>query len=189
MNTIFKKATSFLLPVMAIAFLCTVFTSCSDDDDPIPQYETVRIEKEVSRVAVPLSNTEGILTNPNMGIEGWMCNNTEQVKHTLTTEFLNRYPEVLNVDFSKYTLVFYRSLVLNYSQVDKVDYYFSRCIAKRDEPGYGTYRINSTLYYDNGNYWTVDDKDSYIMQIAFLVPRIDIASPVTVTENVQSISK
>lgn len=188
MNNIFKKATFILLPMMLTA-LCTVFTSCSDDDDPVPQYETVKIEGEVSRIAVPLNNTEGILTNPNMGIEGWMCNNADQVKLTQTPEFLSRYPEVLNVDFSKYTLVFYRTLVLNYSDLDKVDYYFSRCIAKRDEPGYGTYRVNSTLYYDNGNDWTVNDNDSYIMQIAFLVPRIKIAAPVTVNEGVLSIHK
>ncbi len=186
-KTLMMKKSVALLSVLLIA-LCTVFTSCSDDDDPMPQYETVRIEGEVSRVAVPLNNTEGILSNPNMGVEAWMCNNADQLEQTLSKEYLDRYPEVLDVDFSKYTVVFYRSLVLNYSQLDKVDYYFERCIAKSDESGYGTYRVNSTLVYDNNNDWTVDDGDCYIMQIAFTVPRIQIASPVTVVENVQTLS-
>ncbi|MDE6308557.1 MAG: hypothetical protein K2L81_00025 [Muribaculaceae bacterium] len=185
MKKLLKK---ILFPVMMLS-VCSVFTACMDDDDPTPQYETVKIEQEISRVAVPLKDNEGILTNPNMGVEAWMCNSAEQVKATLSEAFLKKYPEILDVDFTKSTVVFYRTLVLNYSQLDKVDYGFYRCVAKRDEPGYGTYRVNSTLMYNNNNNWAIDDDDSYIMQIAFTVPRIPIAAPVTVNEGVQSLAR
>lgn len=184
MKQLLKNA---LLPLIMFS-LCFVATSCSDDDDPTPQYETVKIDQEISRVAVPLNDNKGILTNPNMGVEAWMCSSVEQVKATLSEEFLKAYPEILDVDFTQNTVVFYRTLVLNYSQLDHVDYGFYRCVAKRDEPGYGTYRVQSTLFYDNHSDWTVDDNDSYIMQIAFTVPRIPIAAPVTVTEGVQSLA-
>ncbi len=183
MKQLLKK---LLLPLMILP-MCAVTSACSDDDDPTPQYETVKIGEEVSRVSVPLNNTEGILSNPNMGVEAWMCSSAEQVKATLSEKFLQSNPEILDVDFAQYTVVFYRTLVLNYSQLDHVDYGFYRCVAKRDEPGYGTYRVNSTLVYNNNNNWEVDDNDSYIMQIAFTVPRIPVAAPVTVVEAVQSL--
>ncbi len=183
--TVFGRRISLLwLPALLLAL--PALTSCDDNDEPSIQLETVSIERELTRVAVPLRATEGVLTEPNQGIDAWVCNSQDQVRRSQTNEFLTRYPEYLNVDFSKYSLICYRTLVLNYSRLNKVDYSFYRVIADRDEDGYGTYRINSTLWY-NIDDWSINEGDSYIMQIGLLVPRISTIAPVDVYEDVQAI--
>lgn len=143
---------------VCVLILISCFYSCKDDDSPT-QYLQIVAELPVYCAN---SNEQGLISKDELVNKVFVYNSKEDVKNNFTEAFLNKFPDYLHIDFTKYSLLVKTSIVDYEILNKKISFY----LKNRDTQNIYHYQID---YYVGEQ---CADNEYFIERSAIVVDKI-----------------